>query len=196
MKNARKILVVFIGMLMASTSLFSQAFEKGGTYLNLHFTGSNYWNIDVQNNWGPGSAWWGRNVGGITVQMEWGIHEYVGLGFYTGVQGGVNRYYGWLGGNNYGQLALPLGAVANFHFYQLISDKTGKDIHADKLDVYAGMSVGSGLGFFPSPGWVSPLFFVGPHAGGRYFFTPKLGVSLEAGYGKSFVSGGLTFKLK
>jgi hypothetical protein len=196
MKNSIKFLVVSVGFLLFSLSASAQAFQKGGMYMQVHLTGSNYWNIDVQNNW-AGSTWYGSNVGGITAQAEWGIHKYVGLGAYLGLQGGFGRYYSWsqsIGG--YGQLAAPVGIVANFHFYQLIADKTGNDIHADKLDVYAGLSMGSGVGVFPTPGWVSPLFFVGPHAGARYFFKPKFGVSLEAGYGKSFISGGFTFKLK
>lgn len=177
----------------------AQAFEKGGKYLNLHLTGSNYWHIDAQKNWG--NSWRGTNVGGVTVQMEWGIHKYVGLGFYTGVQGGIGSYGwygpGWGGGwkGGYGELALPIGIISNFHFYQLIEDKTAKNIHGDKLDIYAGLSLGSGVSFFPTPNWVSPLFFVGPHAGARYFVKPNLGLGLEAGYGKSFISGGLTFKL-
>lgn len=175
----------------------AQAFEKGGKYLNLHLTGSDYWNIDVQNNW-PGS-WRSPYVGGVTVQMEWGIHEYVGLGFYTGIQGGVTSY-GWFipgtgTGWSYGVLSVPVGMVGNFHFYQLIADKTGKNIHSDKLDVYAGLGLGSGVAFYPSPKWVTPMFFAGPHAGARYFVKPNIGLGLEAGYGKSFISGGLTFKL-
>lgn len=195
MKNSVKFLIVSAGLLILNFSGFGQAFQKGGMYMQLHLSGSNYWNIDVQNNW-AGNTWYGTNVGGITAQAEWGIHKYVGLGIYTGIQGGFGRYYWSQSIGGYGLLAIPVGLVTNFHFYQLIADKTGKSIHADKLDVYAGLSVGSGVGYFPSPNWVNPLFFIGPHAGARYFFKPKFGVSLEAGYGKSFISGGITFKLK
>ncbi len=65
-----------------------------------------------------------------------------------------------------------MGMIASFHFYQLIEDKTTKDIHGDKLDIYAGLNVGSGIGFSASPGWVNALFFVGPQVGARYYRNP------------------------
>jgi hypothetical protein len=192
---------ITLGIIMATIGLVStnkvnaQAFEKGGTYLNLGLGASNFWHIDVQNNWPGYGGWRGSNVGGITLQMEWGIHKYVGLGFATGVQGGIGRH-AWYGpGNNYGELAVPFGLIVNFHFYQLIEDKTTKDIHGDKLDIYAGLNVGSGISYFPRPNWIAPLFFAGPQVGAKYYVAPKVALGLELGWGKTYVNGGVTFKL-
>ena len=90
---------------------------------------------------------------------------------------------------------MPVGIIANFHFYQLIEDKTSKDIHGDKLDVYAGLNAGSGIGYAPTPRKVAALFFAGPQVGVRYYIKPTIAVGGEVGYGKSFVNGGVTFKL-
>lgn len=179
-----------------SNRVEAQAFEKGGTYLNLGLTGSDLFHINPNSDFYGG--FYSSVVGGVTVQMEWGIHKYVGLGFTAGVQGGRRGFYGWYGpyaGSGYGELAIPVGVIANFHFYQLIQDKTSKNIHGDKLDVYAGLNLGSGVSFYPTPSRVFPLFFVGPQVGAKYYVTPNIGLGLEVGYGKSFVNGGVTFKL-
>lgn len=180
-----------------SSKVNAQAFEKGGTYLNLGLGGSNFLHINPDNDFYGG--FYGSTVGGITLQMEWGIHEYVGLGFCTGIQGGRRGgYYGWYGpynGPGYGELAVPIGLIVNFHFYQLIEDKTSKDIHGDKLDIYAGVNVGSGLSFYPTPNRIFPLLFFGPQVGAKYYVTPNIGLGGEIGWGKTFVNGGVTFRL-
>lgn len=189
--------VVLLTTLGFSQQAKAQAFEKGGTYLNLGLVGSNFWHINPSNDFYGG--FYGSTVGGIGLQMEWGIHQYVGLGFNTGIQGGRRGLVGWhgpyYGGTGYGELAVPIGLIANFHFYQLIEDKTSKNIHGDKLDIYGGLNVGSGISFYPTPNRVFPLFFVGAQVGAKYYVTPTIGLGLELGYGKSFVNGGVTFKL-
>jgi len=131
-------------------------------------------------------------TGQFNFQGEFGVHKYVGLGFTTGIggRGPVSRNY-------LGELNIPVGLIANFHFYQLIADKVGKDIHSDKLDVYAGLNIGSGVAILPNSGStdIAALFFVGPQVGARYFFTPNMAANLEVGYGKTWVNGGLTFKI-
>ena len=39
---------------------------------------------------------------------------------------------------------ISAGLVINFHFYQLIQDKSTMNIHGDKLDLYAGLAAGGG----------------------------------------------------
>lgn len=176
----------------------AQAFQKGGTYLNLNLGGAHLYQIN-------GGGWANSINGGVSVQMEWGIHEYVGLGFTAGLMGGRYGwglgygpgYYGpgYVGYKGYGILSVPVGFIANFHFYQLIEDKTTRDIHGDQLDIYAGLNIGSGVGFVPTPRDVNALFFAGPQVGIRYYVTPTLGIGGEFGYGKTFANFGLTFKL-
>lgn len=139
---------------------------------------------------GYGYGFW--YSGTLSVQAEFGVHDYVGIGIVTGI-GGRN----YRGAGNGGVLYVPIGISANFHFYQLIEDKTSKDIHGDKLDIYAGLNVGSGLAVSLVKGnnTVGGLLFVGPQVGVKYFFKPKFGIYAEFGYGKSVMEAGLSFKL-
>lgn len=165
---------VSIGLGMSS---YLGAFGKGGFYRygGYYYGGYNY------------GFWYS---GTLSVQAEFGVHDYVGIGLVTGI-----------GGRNYrgggGVLYVPVGIFANFHFYQLIEDKTSKDIHGDKLDLYAGLNVGSGLavGFPADNSTIGGMLFVGPQFGVKYFFKPKIGVYAEFGYGKSLLEAGLSFKL-
>lgn len=197
----KKLALSVIAILSISLASNAQAFEKGGKYISLGLGGSNFWHISSNGYFGSyGNFGYTPITGQLSVQGEFGVHKYVGVGFTTGIGGraagtGIYRY-GW--GSGYSsEFNIPIGVIANFHFYQLIADKVSKDIHADKLDVYAGLNLGSGVAMFPGtdPLQVSALFFVGPQVGARYFFTPNMAANLEVGYGKTWVNGGLTFKV-
>lgn len=158
---------------------------------------------------GIGARAWGSLSGTLLVQGEFAVHKYVGVGFIAGIAGGasgVGRGYGYGYGYGYGgygyagstdNVNLIAGVNANFHFYQLIADKVSKDIHADKLDIYAGANLGSGGGYDFTFDNVSVPIWGGVHVGARYYFTEKIGVYLEAApyTGKSFLSGGVAFNL-
>lgn len=197
----KKLALSVIAILSISLASNAQAFEKGGKYISLGLGGSNFWHISSNGYFGSyGNFGYTPITGQLSVQGEFGVHKYVGVGFTTGIGGraagtGIYRY-GW--GSGYSsEFNIPIGVIANFHFYQLIADKVSKDIHTDKLDVYAGLNLGSGVAMFPGtdPLQVSALFFVGPQVGARYFFTPNMAANLEVGYGKTWVNGGLTFKI-
>lgn len=176
-------------------SLNAQSFQKGGTYVSIGLGGSHFLNISPGNNYFAGV--YSPITGQFSVQAEWGIHKYVGLGLTTGIGGGAGIGRFGLFTTAAPQMNIPIGIISNFHFYQLIADKTGKDIKADKLDVYAGLNLGTGVGlFFPGTG-VEPtaLVFAGPQVGVRYFFNDKMAVNGEVGYGKTWINAGLTFKL-
>lgn len=146
----------------------------------------------------------------FNLQMEFGIHKYIGLGFVVGTELSFRNsdYYGAPllidEGNPYRNFGIPIGFIANFHFLQLIADKAGKSF-ADKMDVYGGVSIGSGpvfrsvrSAYNDNPGYdsaVGALFFIGPHLGFRYFPKDKIGVYAEIGYGKSLATTGVIFKL-
>lgn len=129
--------------------------------------------------------------GTLSVQAEFGVHDYVGVGLVTGLGG---RAY--VGGGG-GVLYVPVGIIANFHFLQLIADKKGVAV-ADKLDVYAGLNFGTGLGVVRTKGVgsdVAGIIFAGPQVGVKYFFNSKIGVYGEVGYGKSVFEAGVSIKL-
>lgn len=127
----------------------------------------------------------------LSIQAEFGVHDYVGVGLVTGFGGRSYRRYG-----SGGVMYVPIGVIANFHFFQLVGDKKNVAI-ADKLDLYVGLNVGSGLavGFPTGSGSVGGMLFVGPQFGLKYFFNDKIGVYTEFGYGKSLIEGGVSIKL-
>lgn len=166
-------------------SSYIGSFGKGG--FNSYFGGRSYYGYGY--GLGYGAFWYS---GTLSVHAEFGVHDYVGVGIVTGIGGRAYR-----GSGNGGVLYVPVGVQANFHFYQLIEDKTSKDIHGDKLDLYAGLNVGSGLavGFPANSNTIGGLLFVGPQVGVKYFFKPKIGIYAEVGYGKSVFEAGISFKL-
>lgn len=173
----------------------AQAWQKDSKVLGLGIGASQFFHIDNYSYYGNGfyyRNWYAPITGQLNFQGEFGVHKYVGVGFTTGLGGRAGYFYGYNG-----ELNLPIGLLANFHFYQLIADKTGKEIHADKLDIYAGLSVGSGIAavFYPGVTRLVPMAFGGLHAGVRYYFTDRVGVNGEVGWGKSIINVGLVFKL-
>ncbi len=196
----KKTILSFITIAAVVFSSQAQAFEKGGKYISLGLGGASYFHVVPSAGYYP--TLYSPITGQLSVQGEFGVHEYVGVGFYTGIGGGAGlggSRLGLLGaGGGVGELTVPIGVIANFHFYQLIADKSGKDIKADKLDVYAGLNLGTGLGvLFPGGGNtdLAALVWGGPQVGVRYFFKEKIAVNGELGYGKTWVNAGFTFKL-
>lgn len=177
----------------------AQAWDKSTKVLGIGIGGSNFAHIYTDRNyWG---GWNSPVTGQFNFQGEFGVHDYVGIGFHTGVGGRAGYYWGFYNAyGSAGEVAVPLGVIANFHFYQLIADKTGKDIHSDKLDVYGGINVGGGIAaqfFRNGDSQIVPLAFGGVHVGVRYYFTDKFGINGELGtpYGREFVNAGIVFKL-
>ncbi len=197
--------LITVLMIILSTSVTkAQAWDKSSKVLSIGIGGAYFYHFGnysryrytddfgnkIYGNYGYGSSLTGQ----FTFQGEFGVHKYVGVGFTTGLGG---RGGGWLY-NNSGEVNWPIGAIANFHFYQLIQDKTGKNIHADKLDIYAGANIGTGLAalfFGDGTSTVVPIIFGGPQVGIRYYFTPHVAVNGELGYGKTWVNAGMSFKL-
>jgi len=194
---------VLMVMVFAFTNVQAQAWEKSTKTLSIGLGGSIFPHIYPNNAYyNYGYYGWGRAplTGQFNFQGEFGIHDYVGIGFTTGVGGRAGYYWGVYGYGNDGEVNVPIGVIANFHFFQLIADKTGKDIHSDKLDVYAGVNLGGGIAaqfFGDGSTQIIPIAFGGVHAGVRYYFSEHVGVNGEIGtpYGKGFVNGGLTFRL-
>ena len=150
----------------------------------------------------------------MTVQGEFAVHKYVGVGFTAGIGGRAGSgalyvpgyiYTGYYSYGWYPEFNIPIGAIANFHFYQLIADKisNGDRMHADKLDIYAGLNLGTGVAIHPGivdaygvkHSYVDALAFGGVQVGARYYFTDKIAVFGEFGYGKTWANAGITFKL-
>lgn len=190
---------------------FAQGFAGKGSHTLLLGLGMNYHGTYFADR---GSSFHGieglrySSYGALNFQYEIGIHKYVGLGVFAALEGTPNlgrSYHSYFYNNSdkaYAGFAVPVGFLANFHFLQLIADKTGKNF-ADKLDVYAGLSVGAGPSFAivkaghkdhlePNSG---PLVYFGGNVGIRFYPSSNVGIFAELGYGKTVAQGGVCFKL-
>jgi hypothetical protein len=172
-----------------------KAWARDSKVLSIGLGAGNFYHLD--NRYGPGGLKPGRYhspyTGQFNLQMEWAVHNYVGIGFTTGFGGTGPLSHGYRG-----EVNMPIGLVVNFHFYQLIDDKNSKNLHADKLDIYGGLSVGSGfaVAFYDKEDpRIVPLAWGGMHAGIRWYFTPRVALNAEAGFGKSVANIGFSFKL-
>ncbi len=206
MKSTLIIIVVAISFpLIVCAQSFS---GKGAKVLTLGLGLTQHWTSYPENAKGPkGST--SPLYASLNIQMEFGIAKYVGIGGTIGFEYADNLSRNSLGvvylnGLNIGSnssfrsLAVPIGVFGNFHFLQLIADKSGKSF-AEKMDVYAGISFGGGPAFAIAKSDVTQLgndvgfiAFGGPHVGIRYYLTDKLGIYAELGYGKSYANGGLS----
>lgn len=209
---------------LASIQSNAQGFAgKGAKYIQLGFGVNQHYSI-----YGDYATNYNNMYGAFDFQMEFGVHKYVGVGFTVGAEIAMRNagyYHGWdddiywnngyygPSGSPYNHIGLPIGFFANFHFLQLIADKNGKDF-ANKMDVYGGLSVGSGPVFRVVKGpykddfyykngapkkyydsGIGALIYAGPHVGFRYLPTEKIGIYVEAGYGKNLINGGVMFVL-
>ncbi len=204
MKKTLHLLFILFVLSLFSFPALSQAWEKNSKVLSLGVGTSKFFHLDDYYNYGHPRyhhKWHWHTTAQFNLQMEFGIHQYVGLGFTTGAGGRSGRgrmgkkddfYYQYRGGFN-----IPIGIVANFHFYQLIADNSERKIHADRLDIYAGLNAGSGVAFtyYENITRTTPIAFGGLHAGIRYYFTETLGINGEFGWGKCIVNLGLVIKL-
>lgn len=129
---------------------------------------------------------------------EWGIPVYVGFDhgvsrdFTMGAELSYRSYNENWKSTSYRHNITGISGNANYHFNHLF------DIPKN-FDLYAGAN----LGFYA---WSSPKAYDGTHSsglelggqvGGRYYFSDKVGINLEAGGGNAFSGGkfGLTIKL-
>ena len=196
-QTMKYLLALAFPFLLSTQTASAQAWSKDTKVISVGLAAANYYHVGSTRAtlFGPTSSFYSPVTGQITVEGEFGIHDYVGIGFNSGFGGGI----GTLGGYG-GSFNVPVGVLANFHFYQLIGDKTGKDLHQSSLDVFVGVSLGTGVGviFYDNSllnDQVTPLAFGGAHVGARWYFAENMGLSGQFGFGKSLVDIGLVFKL-
>lgn len=165
MKNSKKIIILIAILISFNVSKSNaQAFQAKNLNIDLGYV--------------IGSHRGAFYSPGVMLSIEKGIHKWIGIGVYGGVQYNL-AYLGWGGVYGGNSLSVPLGATGSFHFYQMISDLVGKEIGSNKLDLAAKLSLGTRLDF------ENPLtlrFDWGTSVTARYFFTEKFGVYAEVGY--------------
>ena len=211
-KRLRKSLCLILVIITSLNLSFGQAFDENTKILSLGLGGSTMYHIPTGYNAYYANSFFSPITGEVTLQGEFAVYKYVGVGFSAGFGGraggagfvpgyGYTGYYsGW-----YSEFNMPFAVIANCHFYQIIADKIsdGSKLHADKLDIYAGLNLGSGFAIHPgytdrygvTHNAIDALAFGGVQAGARYYFKPKIAAFAEVGWGKNWINGGITFKL-
>jgi hypothetical protein len=178
----KKLLSVSIFIVLVASISFSQTYKKGNNNLNIGI--------------GPGLAgiYGSSSVPGISAGYQVGVHEKFSVG---GIVGYSSSSYssGYFLGKEYKWTYsyIFIGARGEYHFI---------DANVENLDLYGGLTLGYNIvsvsepsgytGFYSSEG--SYLLY-GFHAGGRYYFSPKIGAFLELGYGVGYIVAGVTFRL-
>lgn len=130
----------------------------------------------------------------INASGEYKVHEYVGLGWETG----MNSFFTPYNKQYYAarSIEIPLAIKANFHILEVTKVRV-----KDKLDVYAGMVLGGGPAFYlgpnaadiPSGDRVYGIMHFGPQFGVRYWPRKNIGVFGEFGWGVTFANVGVSF---
>jgi len=125
---------------------------------------------------------------GVKAAIEMGMWQ-LGPGVLSlGLEAGGSFSNATYSGNGYHSNIIIAAARSAYHF----------GWNVDKLDTYAGVSIGPGFRSYGYTGnkandvVVSPGIFVG----GVYYFSPNIGVNVEAGYDITEIQGGIIFKLK
>ena len=201
--------LIFIVSLAPAFKINAQAFNENSKQITAFIGGADLFHIPVGYTF---NSFIYPTTAEAGVEMEFAVHKYVGVGFVAelGGRGARSVNYTVVGvpyayTTFYSEFNMAVGAVGNFHFYQLIADKLGKSeqMITDKIDVYAGLNVGTGFALHPTyidanghKTIANDAFFIGPQFGMHYFFTPKIAINGEFGWGKTWGRVGVTFNLR
>lgn len=191
MKKLHCVIAGTLAMVFTGSSLFAQktesSFEEGTTTVNI--------GIGV----GRGS------YGGYGTFGS----SYYGYGNGLGLKAAVERGMWQLGP---GVLSLGAELGGSFTSARLSGYKSNIVVAAvrsayhfgwgvDNLDTYAGLSVGPGFRSYNYYDGVDiktkhdVVVTPGAFVGGTYYFSPNIGVNVEAGYDITLIQGGIIFKL-
>ena len=135
-------------------------------------------------------------MGGVLYDHEFAVGKYIGVGYFAGLGGGSTS------STYISNISVNIGYTTNFHFYQLIADKKNKhrQMRSDKIDMYMGVNLGTSvvMAVDTDYGYLDDFdvtFLGGAHLGLRYYFTDRIALNTEVGYGKNWLNMGVTFKL-
>lgn len=169
--NLKQILTTAVLTACVSTVAMSQSYEKGDNLLNI------------------GVGFGGTFGMPIGISYEHGFSDKISGGAYVGYASKTENLvfadYKW---------TYMLGAArASYHF----------NFNVENLDPYLGVILGYNYakGEWDGGGsnaWATPSaggVVYGGHAGVRYFFSPKIGIFAEVGYGLGNANAGIAFKL-
>jgi len=171
MMNLKKLVLAIVLTGLGITASFAQTYSKGDNLVNAGI--------------GLGGGF-GTPIG---LSFEHGFTDKISGGAYAAYASKTEAF----GFGDFKYTYLLAAARASYHF----------DLGVEKLDPYIGVILGyniasvkwSGGGALPAGTSAGGGVIYGGHAGARYFFSEKIGVFAEAGYGVGNLNVGLTFKL-
>jgi hypothetical protein len=118
----------------------------------------------------PSERYVGGSWGGVMLNIDYAVHDYVSVG----------GYFGFTGNDNLRQFGA--GARGVFHWWQLLDDRRPRDLKSDKVDFYLPFFVGSkDRSRLPMAQKFDPDWFPGIGVGIRYYFNDKVGLAFEFG---------------
>ena len=186
---------VFAFTLLSGSAAQAQ-FAKGDILINpgVSFLGYGY---------GFGYAGGYSGLPALSASVEYSITDQIGVGGYVGYQSRTYKY-----SNNYKDRwsSIGFGARGVYHASSVLNDALNFSINEEKLDIYAGLSLGyqtysfkyddSYSSGFPRTTYSSGAVVFGGILGVRYMFSPNIGVYGELGRGAfGAITLGATFKL-
>ncbi|WP_159475310.1 hypothetical protein [Dyadobacter sp. 3J3] len=175
MKKILSTLIVIAILGVTSHSAFAQ-YEKGDKLLNV--------GLNLGGTYGGGGV-------GVGASYEVGIHEFISVG----AQADFTTWNYGFSGYKWRYNFFTIAARGSYHY--------GKHfLKTDKLDLYAGPSLGYRVSSFSDPDGYSGFYndgygsgvFVGIFAGAKYYFKPTTAVFAEVGYNAAPLKIGISFK--
>ncbi len=185
---------VFAFTLLSGSAAQAQ-FAKGDILINpgISFLGYSY-----------GYSFYGGGYSGLPAlsgSVEYSITDQIGVGGYVGYQSRTYKYSSYKDRWS----SIGFGARGVYHASPFLNDALNSSINEEKLDIYAGLSLGyqttswkyddsfNGIG---RTAYNSGTVVFGGILGVRYMFSPNIGVYGELGRGAfGAVTLGATFKL-
>lgn len=180
------IAIILSLFILTQNELDAQSFEQGGLSIS---PGINIGGLGFYGN-GSGLP--------IVVSGEYGILDMLGVGPYVGF---VNYNFG-SGASKYSYRFITFGVRGDFHYSALLEELLEANLNSDKLDLYVALLLGYQTTSYSGPdgsvfrGAFNNRGTSGLAIGGRFYFSEKLGVFVEAGrilYGS--LNLGLTIKM-
>ena len=117
---------------------------------------------------------------GITLNLDYNVHNYASTGLYYGTS------FQKFTVSNVFYLGHVFGTRCIFHWWQMLADKSGKNLLSEKIDFDIHGHIGGFLATEKNLNTNQKLKKLGINGGGgigfKYYFVKHFGVALDAGY--------------
>jgi len=133
-------------------------------------------------------------IPGLTINLDYNVHRYVGVGVFYAV--GFQNYKK----SNVFYLGNAFGARTTFHWWQMLDDRSDKDLFSDKIDFdihfHAGGFLISEKNKTDNTKHKKYGFNAGAGVSFKYYFVNNFGVAIDAGFEEaSFAKLGFVIKI-